>query len=442
MAQPGAARYVILGSGAAGIGAVEGIRSLDPDGEILLISDEPEGYYSRPGLAYYLTGELVEKQLFPFNGKDFQRLKVQRLTGRVVSLYLKEQQVLLESGVRIVYDQLLIATGSMAAQTKFPGIQAQGVVKLDNIADARSILARARKARSAVVVGGGITALEIVEGLIARRVKVHYLLRGDRYWSNVLDEVESHIVEHRLKEEGVQIHFNAELEEAIEKKGILTGVCTKDGKLIDCQLLAVAIGVLPRKELVLGSDLKMDRSILVDEFMQTSQSGVFAAGDVSQVYDPLSGRHVLDTLWEPAREQGTTAGKNMAAQVQGKPFSTYTKHVAFNVTRLAGLTTTIIGTVGSGRDADLLGIARGDSEVWRQMPDAIAAQSGFDVNHLRLMIGEKTILGAIVMGDQTVSRPVHHLIRDQVDITPICDQLLKPGVKLGEVIAEFWAGRK
>jgi hypothetical protein len=116
----------------------------------------------------------------------------------------------------------------------------------------------------------------------------------------------------------------------------------------------------------------------------------------------------------------------------------YKKGIAFNVTRLANLTTTIIGTVGRGQDGDLVGIARGDSEVWRQLPDAIAAQSGFDVNRLRLMIGDKTLVGAVVMGNQTLSRPLQHLLAEQVDITSICGDLLAPHVDIAEVVADFW----
>ena len=116
----------------------------------------------------------------------------------------------------------------------------------------------------------------------------------------------------------------------------------------------------------------------------------------------------------------------------------YSKPVAFNVTRLAGLTTTIIGTVGRGGEDDLVGIARGDSETWRQLPDAIAAQEDFEINRLRLMIGEQRILGAIVMGDQTLSRPIHTLVEQQVNITPIREKLLHQGAPIADLIAEFW----
>jgi NADPH-dependent 2,4-dienoyl-CoA reductase/sulfur reductase-like enzyme len=283
------------------------------------------------------------------------------------------------------------------------------------------------------VIGGGITALEIVEGLRARGVKTHYFLRGDRYWSNVLDETEAKIIEHRLKEEGVILHYNTETEEIFGKNGRVAGVRTKDGRQISCDLVAVAIGIRPRLELAIRSGIETDRGILVNEYMETSAPGIYAAGDVAQVYDPFTGKSVLDSLWGPAREQGTAAGMNMS----GKR-TPYLKEVAFNVTRLANLTTTIIGTVGQGNDPDLLGIARGDSETWRQLPDAIAAQANFDVNRLRLLVGSKTLLGALLMGDQTLSQAVQQLVAKRVDITSIRDQLLDPKAPLAEIITNFY----
>ena len=142
----------------------------------------------------------------------------------------------------------------------------------------------------------------------------------------------------------------------------------------------------------------------------------------------------MDSLWTPAREQGYAAGLNMAGQQ--KP---YIKGAPFNVTRLAGLTTTIIGAVGRGIDEDVLGIARGDSETWRQLPDAIVAQGGFDMNHVRVLVGEKTLIGAVVMGDQTLSMPLQKIIAEKMDISIIHDKLLSSDAKIADVIVDYWA---
>lgn len=426
--------HVIIGSGVAGIAAIEAIRSLDSSSEIVLVGDDPHGYYSRPGLAYYLTGELHDKALYPRTADDYRHMVFRYVKGRVERIQREAHAIELENKTSLTYDRLLIAVGAQALPLEVPGADLDGVLKLDHMEDAKRILKQARRGRTAVVVGGGITALELAEGLRARGMRVHYLLRGDRYWSNVLDEHESRIVEHRLQEEGVTLHHHAEVIEVTSKHGRVEGVRLLSGGTLKCDLVAYAIGIRPRFELAKWAGLAVDRGILVNEYLQTNDPNIYAAGDVAQAYDPASGRSILDSLWNPAREQGTVAGLNMA----GKKIA-YLKSSPFNVTRLAGLTTTIIGTVGRGRDQDLVGIARGDSETWRQLPDSIVAQSDFEVNRLRLLVGEKKLLGAIVMGDQKLSLPLQKIISQNMDISPIRERLLAPNAKIGDVIAEFWA---
>lgn len=212
------------------------------------------------------------------------------------------------------------------------------------------------------------------------------------------------------------------------------GVRLLDGRSLRCDMVAYAVGIKPRLDLARTADLSLDRGILVNEYLQTNDPNIYAAGDVAQVYDPLTGRSVLDSLWGPAREQGYAAGLNMAGERKA-----YIKAVPFNVTRLAGLTTTIIGAVGHGRDEDVVGIARGDSETWRQLPDAIVAQSGFDVNHVRLLIGENHLIGAIVMGDQKLSAPLQKMVEQKLDISSIRDKLLVKDAKIADVIADYWS---
>lgn len=324
-------RYVIIGAGVAGLSAVEAIRSVDKLGEIVMISDDPHGFYSRPGLAYYLTGELQDKALFPRTKEDYQKLNFNFLKARVTRILRSDHALLIDGKSRLAYDKLLIAVGARALPLEVQGAAGmKGVVKLDHLADAKNMLTQARRGKTAVVVGGGITALELAEGLHARGMHVHYLLRGDRYWSNVLDKHESQVVEGRLQAEGVTLHYKAELQEVIGKKGSVTAVHLKDGSVLKCDLLAYAVGISPCLELVNETNLAKDRGLLVNEHLQTTDPDIYAAGDVAQVFDPLTGKSALDSLWNPAREQGRVAGWNMAGRK-----SAYLKSAPFNVTRLA-----------------------------------------------------------------------------------------------------------
>jgi NADPH-dependent 2,4-dienoyl-CoA reductase/sulfur reductase-like enzyme len=163
-------RYVIVGSGIAGLSAAETLRQHVPTAAISMISEEAHDFYSRPGLAYLLRGDIPEKQLFVRSREEVRALGVQRLSARVEQFLPDEQCVVLAGGRRVAYDRLLLALGATAVPPSFPGGELAGVVELDSLDDARHILKLAGRGKTAVVVGGGITALELVEGLLARRL--------------------------------------------------------------------------------------------------------------------------------------------------------------------------------------------------------------------------------------------------------------------------------
>lgn len=429
-------RFVIVGMGAAGFSAAETIRQHQPQADITLLTEEPDRYYSRPGLAYLLTDELPERQLFPRSPKELDRMGMQLVGAQVARLEPDARRVVLADGRAAPYDALLVATGAAAIHPPFPGGDLPGVVTMDNIDDVRHILRLSRRAKSAVVIGGGITALELVEGLRAKKLLVHYFLRRERFWSSVLDPAESGLVESRLAYEGVQIHRHTEIRRVLGKKDWrgrqqVVGVETQDGRLIKCQIVAAAIGVRPRLELVEGTGIQTDRGILVDEHLETSVPHIYAAGDVAQALDPLTGKQQLDVLWPVAVAQGRVAGANMAGAQ-----TSYSKGVPVNVTRLAGLVVTLIGAVGRGResDDDLLTISRGDSEVWRGVSGALSVQDHHEVNRLRLMIKDERLVGAILIGDQTLSPWLRRLIERQADISPILPSLRSRSVSLADLV--------
>ena len=182
----------------------------------------------------------------------------------------------------------------------------------------------------------------------------------------------------------------------------------------------------------------MQRGILVDEQLRTSGTDIYAAGDAAQVFDPVRNEHLLDSLWWPAIEQGRIAGINMAGASQE-----YRKPLAMNVTRIGGLTTTLIGALGAGQaDDDLLSIARGDSEAWRRAPHAFAVEREREANRIRLLLDETNIIGALVMGDQTLSYPLQDLILQRADIRPIRGKLLAASEPVGELLTDFWRNWK
>jgi NAD(P)H-nitrite reductase large subunit len=240
-----------------------------------------------------------------------------------------------------------------------------------------------------------------------------------------------------LAKEGVIIHRNTALKGISGKNGKVTTALLSSGEILKTNLIAFAIGINPRKELGEASGLNIERGIKVNQYMETSTDSIYAAGDVAEVFDPDSGNWVLDSLWPIARQQGITAGINMSSHQEP-----YIRQSPINVTRLSGLTTTIIGQVGPPTSADECQIVRGESESWQLIPDAVICQNNFDLNRVRLMVGKKFLLGAILIGDQSLSRILEDLIINQVSIIPIRDQLLSQGPDLASILIKFWQGIK
>jgi len=425
-----ARRHVIVGNGPAGVTAAEAIRRNDAAADIRIVGGEDVGFYSRPGLAYLLTGAIPEKRLFSRPEADYARAGIRRTVGTVVTVDARAHRLELADGEVLRYDRLLLSVGARAVRPDMPGIDLQGVVTLDNLEDTRNLIRLARRARRACVVGGGITAIELAEGLAAHGVETHYLMRGDRYWGSVLDPHESALVEERLVEDGIRIHRGVELAGIIGRNGRVSAVETREGTRLPCDLLAVAIGTQPRLELAQQVGLATGRGIWTDATFQTTDPDIFAAGDAAEVLDPATGKRAVESLWSVAMEQGRVAGESMCGL--GRP---YLRPAPFNVTKIGGVTTTLIGAVGTGgREGDLVTLARGDSHAWREQLGSFAVASDRGANHLRLMLGEDRITGAVVMGDQALSRPLQHLIRERVDIRWARDRLFRGPAEVHQAI--------
>ena len=422
-------RYVIIGTGVAGVTAAQAIHQKDPLGQLTIVGDDPDGYYSRPGIAYYLDKTIPEQQLFPFSASYLHTLIPTRVHARVTQLLPAQHKIVLADGCEIPYDRLLLATGSRATSLNFPGNDLQGVVSLYTLEDVRCILKLVKRCRTAVVIGDGIIGIELAEGLAAYGVKVHMFMLENRLWPLVLDETESRMVEHGLEHKGIQLHPQTLIVEAVGHKGVLTAAVTEAGDTIPCQILGIAIGVRSRMELAQQAGLATERGILVNEYLATSAGGVFAAGNVAQVRDPWTGNTRLETLWPTARKQGWVAGLNMV----GEP-TLYTHEPLFNVVRIGDIITATIGAV----EPALLTLTSDTPESWqicRQVGDAIHNDIS---SRVRVLIGERSILGALVMGDQTLATPLMHMIRSGTDISSILPELAIHPERGIEMIARFY----
>lgn len=446
--------YLIIGNGAAGLSAAEIIRRRDASGRITIISNEPHLFYSRPGIAYVLNGQVPPQQLISRSKAFYREHDIHLHFATATAIDARVQRLRLDDGAYIPYDVLLLATGSTAVPPPFPGGALQGVVTFDNLDDAKNIIARCRRARSAVVVGGGITAMELAEGMQRQGVQAHLLQRGARIWPRLFDPRESEIVAAEAAHEGIRVRYEEEVVEVLGRRGHVSGVRLKSGAEIECQLLGVAIGVRPNLQLLHGLSIDQDQGVLVNDRMQSSIPTLFAAGDVAQVYDRWTGAAQLDVLWPSAIDEGRAAGYNMVQVARGldSPAHRYQKGSPFNAALLFGLHMTVIGRLGnSARDgepdeeAETSSMSRGSSNVWTA-PFTAHTHSAWDrsgSHSLRLALTRGRIVGALILGNQALADPLRALVEQQIDISAYQQTILDAGEdNLTQAILEAWRATK
>jgi NAD(P)H-nitrite reductase large subunit len=431
-------RYLIVGNGAAGATAGEEIRGRDPQGEITIVSAERWPMYSRPGLAYVIIGEIPAKQVIARRTEWYAQQRIRLVYGRVASVEPGAHCVHLAGGQRLGYDRLLICTGARAVPLPYPGSDLAGVVYLDTLDGTQDLLHQVGHARRAVVVGGGITALEMAEGFAHHKLETHYFVRRETLWSTVFNRAESALLAERMSAHGVHIHFNTEASEVLgDKRRRVAGVRLAGGESLACDLVGAAIGVKPQLDAVRGTAIRVDRGILVDEYLESNEADVFAAGDCAQIWDRWTQQHNLDVLWPSAVAGGRAAGINLAGGSQP-----YVKGTPFNACLLFGLHITAVGQLGGARDDDgdvLQHMSRGSSEVWATRPHAYAsAWSQIGPNSLRLILSGDQIAGALIIGDQSLADALRGLIEQQVDVSALQPALKRGGPEMGPAILGFW----
>jgi len=319
-------KYVIVGGSAGGIGAVEAIREVDPISTITVISGEPFPQYSRPMIADFLSGEAALKKM-KYRDDDFwEKNRVELLAGReAVSLNLADKYVELDQGERIGFEKLLIATGGRPFVPKMKGADKDGVFTFTTFSDAERLAAKVEKGEKAVVIGGGLIGVSVAEALCKRGLEVTIVELKDRILNLILDEPASEIIENIIRQAGVKIITGETVQQILGKNdndGAVGAVVLTNEEELPCNLVVIAIGVVPRTELVAGTEVETNRGILVDKFMRASVPDVYACGDVAEAYDFIIDENRPLPLWPIAHLGGKVAGYNMAGKKTEYPGGT------------------------------------------------------------------------------------------------------------------------
>lgn len=300
------ARIVIIGGGAAGFAAAEMLRRRGWQGQLSVLSAEADPPCDRPNLSKdYLAGTAPEDWI-PLRGMGFyaERQIDLRLGTTVERIDAAAHAVVTADGSRHPYDKLLIATGAEPVRLPIPGAGQPHVLVLRSLADSRALIARAAKAKTAVVLGTGFIGLEVAASLRSRGLAVHLVSLDERPLERVLGRQLGEFVRGVHEGHGEVFHMG----NSIASIGA-DSVTLSDGTVIPAELVVIGVGVRPRVQLAEAAGLAIDRGIVVDAQLRSSVPDIFAAGDVARW--PCRGESARIEHWVVAERQGQIAALNM-----------------------------------------------------------------------------------------------------------------------------------
>ena len=301
-------RIVIIGAGAAGNAAAEELRQLGFDGELTLIGAESDGPYDRPNLSKdYLAGNAPEEWI-PLRSHEFYAGKgiTLRLEQAVSRIDAARREVVFGDGTVLGYDRLLLATGAEPVRLKVPTEDGAPVHYLRSLADSRRIIAALPGAARAVVIGASFIGLEVAAALRQRGLAVAVVAPETVPFEKVLGPELGQYIKALHESRGVEFHLGAGIERIMAK-----GVHLSNGADLAADLIVVGVGVRPLTALAESAGAALDRGVVVNDRLETSVPGIYAAGDIARVPDPRTGKPMRVEHWVVAERQGQAAARNM-----------------------------------------------------------------------------------------------------------------------------------
>ena len=310
-------KYVIVGNGVAGTTAARTLRQRDPQAQITLVSGESDYFFSRTALMYAYMDRMTLRDLEPFERKSYDVQRIERRRGWVTDLNATAQVLVFADGGTLGYDRLLLAVGSTPQRASWPGLDQvkDGVthfVALDDLASCERLTPSTRRA---VVVGGGLIGVELVECLRHHGVAVDFLVRDASYWPAALSAEEGQVIAEEIERHGVRLRLSTEVAAVSgdEQTSRVSSILTSQGEEIACQMLGVCIGVRPGVDWLkaVQTPPAMGRGIQVGPDFRTSLPDVWSAGDCAEFAGAGEASPLLEQIWYAAKRQGELAARAM-----------------------------------------------------------------------------------------------------------------------------------
>jgi len=406
--------FVIVGASLAGAKAAETLRAEGFDGRVVMIGAEAERPYERPPLSKdYLRGEVGREKVYVHDEAFYAANEIELRLGRTaVNVDPSINEVALDDGKRLRYDRLLLATGAEPRRLSVAGEALDGVLYLRSVGDSDALRERLDRGGSVVVIGAGWIGAEVAASARQCGLDVTVIDPAEVPLRRVLGSEVGAIYRDLHTDHGVRMLMGTGVA-SLEGSTDVERVRTSDGRTIDCDLVVVGVGVRPRAQLAAQAGLYVDDGVLVDEYLQTSMPGVFAAGDVAMTHYPFYGRRIRVEHWANALHQGPVAGRNMLGRSEAYDRLPYFFSDQYDVgMEYAGLAPTWDRVVFRGDPASREFIA-----FW---------------------LGQDRVVAGMNVGVWDVADQIQRLIRERVAVDD--RRLADPDVELGDLALATEAG--
>ena len=392
-------KYLIIGSSHAGLSALDAIRLQDKEGSLILVTQESCLPYSPTILPYVLSGQAQPEKVFLRDQQSLDSLSVVFKPGaKVVAVDGSSRQVTLQSGEKIKYEKLLLATGAAPKLPPVQGLQAVPHHVLRTLEDALGLRSKIRKGGTALVMGAGLIGLHAAENLAKGGMKVVVVEALSQVLPGYFDEEVSQIICKAFSDNGIKIRLNEKVSR-VEGGDGETALSLVSGGSISAGLIVVATGVQPRVEVLAGSGVEVDQGILVDERMRTNVSGIWAAGDVAQARGFFESSKILNATLPNAVEQGRIAGMDM---VEDPALKGYQGAVSLNTCRFFGHRAFSVGMIKAEAGCEVEKVVVPESFKYQklvfkedQLVGASGINSDLDPGIMVQLIRRKAYLGDV-----------------------------------------------
>lgn len=363
--------YVIIGNGIAGITCARHIRKYDADASILVISGESEHFFSRTALMYIYMGHMQYQHTKPYEDWFWEKNHIELKKTWITSIDTSKQQLISDTGEKIPYGTLIIATGSKPLTIGWRGEDLKGVQGLYSLQDLENMEDNTLGIQRGVIVGGGLIGIEMAEMLKSRGIEVTFLVREKNFWDTVLPTEEAELINRHIQAHDVDLRLSTELAEIISNgNGNVSAVKTNTGEEIPCQFVGLTIGVTPNISLLKNHpDIQSNRGVLVDKYFQTNIEGVYAIGDCAEFTEsPGPNRKTIEQVWYTGRMHGETLAYNLTHEEK----VSYKPGIWFNSAKFFDLEYQTYGHVPNNIPATL------DTFYWENESGTVAVRFVYD----------------------------------------------------------------